>query len=433
MKWFRKITGIVVRILIFCVIVDGLNYVYVTDSQWERILWHNFYKAEGKIDNLYLGSSHVYYDIDPFLLDKLNGQYNFNMSTPGQLMNGTYYLLREADRYNELSHVYIELYYLRNTGDSDWVTQEPWFNWQNTDYMEWSFNKLSYMLSITNDIENYIDILIPFSRYREHLGDYEFIKSNIETKMTSDYKYSDEYEKYLDKGFRYTEYVCRAEDRRFRKKQSLGDNPMAQSSEQYLRKAIEYCQEKDIPVTLFISPMYNLQPASVGNYDNYVKQMKNIASEYGLDFYDFNLAKEEYFPIQNLKYFKDVDHLNSKGAAMFTEFFHNVASGSAEQNQKYFYDSYVQKLMREEPEVYGIHYWKEDAQIFMNVVSNRDCGMEYRITITPDENLNQEPYLVQDFCDNKSFIVEAESGTCTVEYRMENDPDTVLLVEVEFK
>lgn len=116
MKWFRRIARIMARVLIFCVVLSGLNYIYVDVPPWERILWHNFYESEGKIDNLYLGSSHVYYDIDPFLMDELNGQYNFNLSTSGQVMNGTYYLLREADRHNDLSHVYIELYYGRNTG-----------------------------------------------------------------------------------------------------------------------------------------------------------------------------------------------------------------------------------------------------------------------------------------------------------------------------
>lgn len=118
MKWFRRIARIMARVLIFCVVLSGLNYIYVDVPPWERILWHNFYQSEGKIDNLYLGSSHVYYDIDPFLMDELNGQYNFNLSTSGQVMNGTYYLLREADKHNDLSHVYIELYYGRNTGET---------------------------------------------------------------------------------------------------------------------------------------------------------------------------------------------------------------------------------------------------------------------------------------------------------------------------
>lgn len=433
MKYFRRIIRIIVRILIFCVILNSLNYVYVTDPPWERILWHNFYKNKGKIDNLFLGSSHVYYDIDPFLLDELNGQNNFNLSTSGQLMNGTYYLLREADKYNQLSHIYIELYYGRNTGDKDRVTREPWFNWQNTDYMKWSVNKLSYMFSITNDIEKYIDILIPFSRYREHIGDYEYIKSTIETKKTNDYQYSDEYEKYLDKGFRYSEIVFKAEDRTFKRNQGLGENPMAQSSELYLRKAIEYCQKKDIPVTLFISPMYNLQPVSAGNYDNYINQMKGIAAEYNLDFYDFNLVKEEYFPIQSLEYFRDVDHLNSTGATLFTNFFYKVVSGDVVENQKYFYDSYAQKLLSEEPEVYGIYYRKSGTEIFMNVASNRESGMEYRIMITPDEFSRKEQYLVQDFCENKEFTVDDESGICTIEYRMKDFPNVVHSVKVKYQ
>ena len=83
MKWFRRIARIMARVLIFCVVLSGLNYIYVDVPPWERILWHNFYQSEGKIDNLYLGSSHVYYDIDPFLMDELNGQYNFNLSTSG--------------------------------------------------------------------------------------------------------------------------------------------------------------------------------------------------------------------------------------------------------------------------------------------------------------------------------------------------------------
>lgn len=69
----------------------------------------------------------------------------------------------------------------------------------------------------------------------------------------------------------------------------------------------------------------------------------------------------------------------------------------------------------------------------MNVVSNRDSGMEYRITIIPDKSLNKEPYLAQDFCENKKFIIEDGNGICTVEYRMKNAPDAVRIVEVEYQ
>ena len=110
-----------------------------------------------------------------------------------------------------------------------------------------------------------------------------------------------------------------------------------------------------------------------------------------------------------------------------------MVTGDAQQNQEYFYDSYVQKLQGQEPEVYGIHYWKSGTETFMNVASNRESGMEYRIVITPDEFSGREPYVVQDFCENKEFTVEDGNGTCTVEYRMKNAPNDVCILEVEYK
>lgn len=92
--------------------------MYVPFWDWERNLWHYFYKDDGKIDNLYLGSSHVYYDINPALLDSMNGGYNFNLASSAQPLNGSYYLLKEAGKNNALSHVYLELYYQCSVKDN---------------------------------------------------------------------------------------------------------------------------------------------------------------------------------------------------------------------------------------------------------------------------------------------------------------------------
>lgn len=107
----RTMVGIVLAITVFYGVAQMLNYMYVnpSDSGFQRLVLHDFYEDKGKIENLYLGSSHVYCDINPVYLDNINGGYNFNLATPSQLPNGTYHLLKEADRYNELSHVYVEL------------------------------------------------------------------------------------------------------------------------------------------------------------------------------------------------------------------------------------------------------------------------------------------------------------------------------------
>ena len=83
------------------VITSFLNYIYVMPDDWSNKLWSDFY-SDDNIDYLYLGSSHVYCGIDPYILNDVNGKNNFNLSSHSQLLNGSYYLLKEADRKNKL-------------------------------------------------------------------------------------------------------------------------------------------------------------------------------------------------------------------------------------------------------------------------------------------------------------------------------------------
>ncbi len=147
----------------------------------------------------------------------------------------------------------------------------------------------------------------------------------------------------------------------------------------YLRKAITYCQQWQIPVTLFVSPTYELQLISTEGYDNYVDQVREIAEEYQVD----------------------------------------------------FYDSYGQKLQNQEPAVYGIYYRaSEDSEKNMWVASNREAEMEYKITCTTSEG---ERHTIQDFHENKVFKVPAwEQGTSEITYRLNNMPDSEQTVEIVY-
>ena len=147
-------------------------------------------------------------------------------------------------------------------------------------------------------------------------------------------------------------------------------------SKDYLIKIIEYCQDKDIPITLFVSPMDNLRLVSTMGYDLYVDQIKGIAKEYGIEFYDFNLVKDEYLPVYQGGYFSDSGHMNSSGAEIFTPFFAKVVSGDYSENEKYFYSSYAEKLEREAPSLYGIYYRELETMKTFWIASNRNSGME---------------------------------------------------------
>ncbi len=456
MKQLRCVAGVLAGIFIFGEIVRGLNYLYVpennADAMWYRIMWNSFYEEQGNIDNVVLGSSHVFCDINPYLLDERNHQCNFNLSSPGQLMNATYYLLKEADKNNELSHVYIELFYLNNIkatfGGEEPITEKYFNNWGNVDHMKMSLNKLAYMLTMT-DVEKYPETWVQFIRYRTNLSDWGGIADTVNWKKSEDYlnynyqffyRETDECETvYGKKGYYYTPSVFNETGRFFFQSTILQENPMAELSEQYLRKTIAFCQRKNIPVTLFVSPMYDLQLISTENYDNYVNQVRGIAEEYHVEFYDFNLVGEEYLPIQHPKYFMDGGHLNSVGADLFTDFFNQVMSGDIDVNKKYFYDSYKERLQNQEPEVYGIYYRdskdsEDDGDLVrhMWIGSNRETEMEYRIIFMP-YGKGQE--LIQDFSVNKEFKIESssESGTLSVEYRLKTNPSFIQKIEIEIE
>ncbi|MCH5256685.1 MAG: hypothetical protein J1D87_05300 [Lachnospiraceae bacterium] len=444
-KHSKRILGIFAALLLFSSITDALNYIYVSDDAWSRILWHRFYEDKGKIDNVYLGSSHVYYNLNPMLLDNLNGQHNFNLATSGQRLNGSYYLLKEADRLNSLSHVYLELYFdmsIKTEYGNDPIIGDLSWNWKNIDYMEPSINKMVYTLSITG-IDKYVDTFFPFVRYREQLNNHTYINSVISKKKDADYLayryriYNEEKqftEEYQQQGFHYITLTI--PDTAFSAEiRIIEENPMGRESKEYICKIINYCQKRDIPITLFVAPMIELNLVRLGNYDYYINQVREIAEEYQVPFYDFNLAKEEYLSFQRNEHFRDFHHLNSAGADIFTPFFHEVVSQEFSENEKYFYTTYAEKIESTDPAIYGLTYktaadeTQNTVRIY-NIASNREEEMEYRIIMTPNDG---EQYIVQDFSTNKDFTVdEQENGICKIVARMKNDHKEVQTMEIEY-
>lgn len=444
-KYLSRIAGILGGLIIFAGIVNVLNFMYVDnvdEVNMKRILWHNFYEDKGKIDNLYLGSSHVYCDINTLQLDKINGQYNFNMACGSQRLNASYYLLKEADKYNTLSHVYLDMYYTCNAKSDENQNIEPIYsklysNWQNTDYMKFSLNKLEYMFSIAGP-EKYIDIILPFTRYRSQLDDWDYIIKNIEEKTSDKYLAYEirtenpdgTYIEYMRQGYYYSSEKKTDEKVNLLKATKFDDKPLGEKSTEYLYKIISYCKKRNIPLTIIATPVNDFQLINIGNYDNYSNQIREIAEECGVDFYDFNLIKEEYLSFDNLEHFRDFTHLNDDGAALFTDALAMVAAGSAADNEKYFYSSYVEKLQSQSAKLYGIFYdYSKEIKKFW-IASNREEGMEYKVIMTPNEGAQ---YVLQDFAQNKEFTAPPdEKGTCTIIARTIDNPDEVQTIESDY-
>ncbi len=445
--YLKRLLGIAGGCILFIIACRILNFLYLEDDERARIMWHNFYEQDENIDYICVGSSHVYSGIDPELLDEKTGDNYYNMSTGGQNLKESYYIIREADRRNELKGVYLELYFVPSiAGQGNYDEFGAISNgWKNLDYMKNSSDKLRYFLDL-NPPEYYISAALPFTRFREHLCDVEWIYSMQKNKNREEYHnywYGWESEnsktEYTEEGYFY--HSQEMENPYLHVEDAPEDMRMTEDAKEYLRKIIEYCQKKEMTITLFQAPVYQLETMAYEKYDDYTADVKEIAEEYQVSYYDFNLVKEECLPIQDMKNFVDTGHLNGNGAEMFTNFFYEVAAGMPEENKRLFHESFQEKLETESAEVTGVYYRKGTAEELqrgeiaegmyrMTIASNRERGLEYQIYLTPEGG---ETVMLQDFSENKQFDVPMEEhGMCRIVWNEAGDAGNGGEIEVGY-
>lgn len=426
--------------IIFILSCRSLDYLYAQRDEWERVYWHNFYNTDKNIDNLFLGSSHVFCDINPYQLDTINGMNNYNMATSGMRLNASYYSLKEAISRHDISNVYLELYYdlaIGATGDV-YSSSSVANNWGCTDYMKPSLNKLNFIVSMCPR-DKYLDTLFPFIRFRDKLFDSAYVGETVVKKMTTDYKnylYKTTDEngtiEYMDKGFHNATIQLREEQLFWSQGQKIDTiHPITESSEEYLRKIIELCKNENINIVLFITPIYELQMLSTGDYDLYCESVKRIAGDYQIDFYDFNLCKQEYLDIQHREYFMNMGHLNAVGSWIFTDFFWKVVNGTDEKNKEFFFSTYKEKVRSGNPEVFGlISSDGGNSQYNIEIASNVEEGIEYRIQAI---NSDGEEKIIQNYSENRQFLIPSdEHGLFYISTRQETTKEEIQNLTIEY-
>lgn len=354
-------TETAVLILFLLLGKKGLEYLLVEDvKSFERILLHDFYTNEENIDNLLLGTSHVFCDLNPGILDEINGKNNFNLATSAQPLIASYYLLREADQRNRLSGVYLDLnpaFMLEEEGaEGNWKEPDRLVtSWQVMDQMPFSWNKLCWILDSTEPGYQYMSVFPP-ARYKKKLLDPEHLASQLRGKLQDGYRNYADVASYVHKGFARRENVWegiyyKKADREQETKYLSG------LTEEYLAKIIEYCADRDIRLVLYSNPVSDWNLYYVGDYDGFVEQVTDFAAGYGLEYYDFNLCREECLDLSDPQYWSDDNHMNCFGAEVYTEFWGNFVNDMENgriRREDVFYDSYSQKLENMEERIFGV-------------------------------------------------------------------------------
>ena len=438
----RKKIKLTVASLMFCTIFIGcgkfFRYILIDDTtSYTRIMFHEMYEQEN-IDILFVGSSHCYRSINPKIMDEEIGVNTFNAGTSSQLLDGSYMVIKEAAKYNEIDHIYLELYYnvaLSGYKDRTRLTQ----TYIISDYLKPSFDKIWYLLNASSK-DHYVNSFILARRDWSKFFEEEYIRNLIIKKNTDDYKnYEYTYvtwdqEWYDGKGFVANKEIV--ENWNYFSRTGYSKINFSNAKEDWfniLENIIAFCDKKGISLTLISAPMSNYVLAGSENYDVYVNLVNDLIADTDVDYYDFNLCKEEYFPnTSNL--FKDTDHLNCDGAEIFSHILADFINGKISENEL-FYDSYEEKIRNLEPTVFGVSYQDsrdDNGEKIRNckIVSTENDCLEYEIILMPE---NGEGKILQEFSDNKFFtIVPDENGMITIRYRLSNLSDEEKSVSISY-
>lgn len=379
-------------------------------------MMHEMHNQKNNIDVLFLGSSHTYRSLDTSVTDRIFRANTFNAGSSGQSPDGSYTLLREAARKNKIKKVYMEMYF-HVMGETYNDRTELTSTYIISDYLDPSFLKLNYILNASSD-KYWMNGLVPGRRYWKDIFSHMYISNILTSKSKDNYinyaypAFDDEW--YAGKG--YVANLSRVENEGFSGQNlpPIKENEFSDDDKKYLTKIIKFCNNNNIQLTLFSSPIPNYTLVSVGNYDDYISQVKNFADQYGVEYYDFNLLKESYFSGAG-DLFKDNDHLNEYGAEKFSKIFSEFFSGEIPE-ERLFYQSYSQKV-RENPSIYGINYnIKNSGDGEQKIIELKAVKTSLDdVVATVQKNINNESQLVYEYSNLTEITTSSdESGSLTI-------------------
>lgn len=337
-------SGIALLFLMFG-INELFHYLLIDDSRsYTRIMMHELYTEEENIDILFLGSSHCYRSLNPEVTDTIFNANTFNAGTSLQGLDGSYALLVEAAKNNDLKEVYVELYYGITTECYNKRTDLT-STYLISDYMKHSPNRLNYLLQASSP-KHYVNSFILGRREWANLLDYKYLMDIYAKKSTPAYK---NYEYIVDIGDAYMGKGYAGSEMKMRNASPslpslpfpFYENYISNDSIKSIERIINYCEKHNIKLTFFTAPMHDSSLMAIGNYDVFVNQMHTILSEHGFEYYDFNLCKAEYLNLTK-DHYMEPEHLNINGAFEFSALFANYFTGKL--TEDIFYESYNEKM-----------------------------------------------------------------------------------------
>ena len=374
-----KVIKIVCFVLIFIFILNYITRIFVLKNIDGIYQVNIFYKQKNNsIDVLFVGSSHIFCNIDPSILYKNYGIASYHFATSGSRTWHTYFSLKEALKTQNPKLIVTEAY--NTIYGNDYASYARILDFVYS--LKWSVNKAE-AIKVSSKKQDWFKIASSLPIYHNRYS----ILDNIDFLFyTNGIKYWKGYPIYTRK------YIHNRPNPVF---DISNTKDLASKTEEYYRKTIELAMENKIPILITVSPYY----FSINEQDR-INMAKKIADEYDVPFVNFNLNYNEY----NLNFdedFRDKGHLNYKGAPKLTRYLgqylkENYDLPDRRGDPKYY--SWEMNAKYQDKEIYNFEL-KKSANLneYIEKVKNVD---DYVIGITMLGNYQKNDAVVQSIATN---------------------------------
>lgn len=266
------------------------NGIYQGDSFYEQ--------KTNSIDVIFLGSSHVHYNVNPAILFNEYGIAAYNFTSGSQPIWSTYHYLIEVLKYQKPKLIALESYIIAasrtNVVDYQIVAA--------TYALKWSENRIN-SLKVTA-AERFDEFINPMYRYHNRYKD---------LKPEDFVPYANNYNHYrYFKGYSFHNKTFSVKKPNIKNiKDSL---PLLEQQETYYRKILELAKTNNIPIVVIASPF-----PMTDDEARHFNRVGEIAKEYDVPFMNFNHYYDDY-DLDFWRDYNDSGHLNYKGVQKYTSF-----------------------------------------------------------------------------------------------------------------
>lgn len=331
-------------LLVICVANMVMSFLLEPVRGSSGTMWAEYYQ-EDEIDIAFVGASFSAAAFAPYVVDEVMEINSFNMGTPLQAIGQTLSAVKTLIEDHDVDTIVL--------GTGFFV-----FQYETLDKAELTFemarasketgmnavaDSLSYIWSEdVRNTEKSINYFFPWIYNHEEITG-EYIFNNISSKMAaigdSLSGNGERIPKESLKGFRPYSGVVDYSKRWEINSYCYYDQSFLEDKVEQFKEILNLCRENEIDIIVVNTPHPAYDVVSCyQTYEESEQEMESICGSYGVDYYNFSLARPElYDPVP--EYYYDFEHLNLEGAEVFSKSLCKLLKmrGNGEETEKYFY------------------------------------------------------------------------------------------------